>query len=85
MTDYNKSLLPDDLLQTIPGGIAKLALDDALTVVYATDVFLQMLRNVAGQLSGKKTESLLCIVYSADIIYVTQQIASQKNRKWTQL
>lgn len=80
MTDYNKSLLPDDLLQTIPGGIAKLALDDALTVVYATDVFLQMLRNVAGQLSGKKTESLLCMVYSADIIYVTQQIASQKNR-----
>ncbi|NLC17676.1 MAG: sensor domain-containing diguanylate cyclase [Clostridiales bacterium] len=80
MTELN-SLVPDNLLQTVPGGIAKLALDDVMTILYATDNFIQMIRTVADKSGGKKPESLLRMVYSADIIYVTHQIATQKSRK----
>lgn len=80
MSELNNHV-PEQTLQMIPGGIAKIALDDALTILYATDNFFQMIRNVAGQSSGKKPEMLLRMVYSADLIYVTQQIAAQKNRK----
>lgn len=80
MSELN-DLLPYNLLQTVPGGVAKLALDDVLTILYATDNFIQMIRTVADKSGGNKPESLLRMVYSADIIYVTQQIATQKNRK----
>lgn len=80
MSEQN-SLIPDNMLQSMPGGIAKLAFDDILTILFATDKFLQMIRNVADQSAGKKPGALLRMVYSADIIYVTQQIAAQKHRK----
>ena len=75
------SLVPDDLLQTMPGGLAKLALDDLLTIIYSTDNFIRMIRSVADNTAGKKPDTLMRMVYSADIIYLTQQIAAQKNRK----
>jgi len=73
--------IPENLLQTMPGGIAMLALDDMLTILYATDNLFQMIRGDADRTGGRRPESLLRMVYSADIIYVTQQIAAQKNRK----
>lgn len=80
MSELN-SLVQENLLQTVPGGIAKLALDDGLTILYATDNFIQMVRSAADKSDGKKPGSLLRMVYSADIIYVTHQIATQKSRK----
>ena len=74
-----KNIVSDELLQTVPGGIVKLALDDTLTIIYATDNFFRMIRRT--DRTGKKAENLLNMVYSADIIYMTQQIATQKNRK----
>lgn len=73
------NIVSDDLLQTVPGGIVKLALDDTLTIIYATDNFLRLIRRT--DRTGKKAETLLNMVFSADIIYVTQQLAAQKNRK----
>ncbi len=69
----------DQLLMKAPGGMAKIALDDMLTILYATDTFLSMMKNVADKLTT--AAALRRIIYSADIIYVTQQLAAQKNRK----
>jgi diguanylate cyclase (GGDEF)-like protein len=80
MSEQN-SPIPDNMLQSLPGGIAKLAFDDILTILFATDKFLQMIRNVTDQSTGKKPGALLRMVYSADIIYVTQQIAAHKHQK----
>lgn len=68
----------DELIQSAPGGIVKLAMDDALTILFATDTFYSTVRTVS---SNKTPSMLLRLVYSADVIYVTQQIASQKSRK----
>lgn len=69
------------LLETMPGGIAKLAFDDVLTILYATDNFYSLIENVSDKVIKKAPLALLRIVYSADIIYVTQQLAAQKHRK----
>jgi diguanylate cyclase (GGDEF)-like protein len=79
MDDINKVQM-DELLQSAPGGFVKLAMDDMLTVLFASDVFVTMVKNVADKVS-KGPQQLLRMVYSADVIYVTQQLASQKNRK----
>ncbi|MBH1942088.1 sensor domain-containing diguanylate cyclase [Mobilitalea sibirica] len=71
----------DQLLNTVPGGVAKIALDDTLTILYATDTFFSLIKNVSEKINTKTTLALLRIVYSADIIYVTQQLAAQKIRK----
>ncbi len=78
MEELNKQL--DVLLQTTPGGLAKLALDDMLSILYATDTFYKLIKSVTDK-DIKGTASLLRMVYSADIINLTQQIASQKQRK----
>ncbi|HWT76527.1 MAG TPA: diguanylate cyclase [Mobilitalea sp.] len=80
MEEYNKQQL-DGLLQTAPGGIAKLAFDDMLTILYATDTFYSLIKNVTDKSSFKAPVALLRMVYSADIINLTQQIAAQKHRK----
>ena len=71
----------DELLQTAPGSVIKLAVDDMLTILYAQDAFFTVVRNAADMNRAGKQVSLLRLVYSADVISVTQQIASQKNRK----
>ncbi len=71
----------DRLLLKSPGGIVKLAFDEMLTILYTTDVFYSLIKNVADKMIVKAPLALLKLVYSADIIYVTQQIASQKHRK----
>lgn len=68
----------EQLLQTVPGGIARIALNDELTILYATDTFYSLIKNVTDKINSN---GLLRIVYSADIIYLTQQLAAQKNRK----
>lgn len=71
----------EELLQSVPGGIAKLAFDEMLTILYASDRFYSVIKNVAEKVVSNVPSALLRIVYSADIIYVTQQLAVQKQRK----
>ncbi len=78
--DDIKKLRMEELLQSAPGGLVKLAMDDMLTVLFASDTFVSMVKNVADKVS-KGPQQLLRMVYSADVIYVTQQLASQENRK----
>lgn len=80
MDQTNKQQI-DQLLITAPGGIAKLAFDDLLTILYATDSFYSLIKSVSDKIIMKAPLALLRIVYSADIIYVTQQLADQKRRK----
>lgn len=80
MDEMNKEML-EMILKAAPGGVAKLAFDDMLTILYATDNFYSLIRNVTDKTSIKAPVSLLRMVYSADIIYLTQQIAAQKHRK----
>ncbi len=78
MDDINK-LKMEELLQSAPGGFVKLAMDDMLTVLFASNSFVAMVKNVTDKAS-KGPQQLLRMVYSADVIYVTQQLASQKDR-----
>ncbi len=71
----------DQLLLTAPGGVARLAFDDMLTILYATETFYSLIKNVSDKVNLKSPVALLRIVYSADVIYLTQQIAVQKHRK----
>lgn len=71
----------EQLLNSAPGGIAKLALDNDLTILYATDTFFSLIKNATEKIKPNAPLALLRIVYSADIIYVTQQLAAQKGRK----
>lgn len=64
----------------IPGGMANIALDDALTILYATDNFYSLIKGVVGSVKNNALVSLHKMVYSADIIYLTQQLAVQKRR-----
>jgi diguanylate cyclase (GGDEF)-like protein len=79
--DEKNMLQVEQLLQSAPGGIAKLAFDDMLTILYATDTFYSLIKNVTDKATTKEPLALLRMVYSADIIYVTQQLAAQKHRK----
>lgn len=79
--DEKETIQLEQLLKTAPGGIAKLALDDVITILYATDTFYSLIKNVSDKVITKAPLALLRIVYSTDIIYVTQQIAAQKHRK----
>lgn len=80
MDEMNKEML-EMILKAAPGGVAKLAFDEMLTLLYATDNFYSLIRNVTDKTIIKAPVSLLRMVYSADIIYLTQQIAAQKHRK----
>ncbi|MGF7141741.1 diguanylate cyclase (GGDEF)-like protein [Anaerotaenia torta] len=78
--DELDKLWMNDLLMSAPGGIVKLAMDDMLTILSASDTFYSLVRNMVEK-GGKGPQMLLRMVYSGDVIFVTQQIASQKNRK----
>ncbi len=77
MDDMTRYLF-EEMIQSAPGGVVKLAMDDGLTILFATDTFYATVRNTT---DNKAPSLLLRLVYSADVIYVTQQIASQKSRK----
>jgi len=77
----NDAFQLDHLLMMAPGGVAKIAFDDVLTILYATDSFYSLIKNAAEKSVAKAPSALLRIVYSADIINVTQQLAAQKHRK----
>ena len=79
MDEINK-LQMEELLQSAPGGFVKLAMDDMMTVLFASDTFFSMVKNVTDK-AAKGHQQLLKMVYSADVIYVTQQLAVQKSRK----
>lgn len=70
-----------DLLRFLPGGIIKLVLDDDLTLLYATGTFLHLIRSATLSLGREFPIAMKKIIYSADIIYVSQQLAMQKQRK----
>lgn len=80
MEELNKEQL-DQLLKEAPGGIAKLALDDMLTILYGTEAFYSVIKNVTEKVITKLPLALLRIVYSADMIHLTQQLAAQRQRK----
>jgi diguanylate cyclase (GGDEF)-like protein len=77
MDDITRYLF-EEMIQSAPGGVAKVAMDDTLTILFATETFYSTVRTVT---DDKTPSMLLRLVYSADVIHVTQQIASQKNRK----
>lgn len=77
MDDMTRYLL-EEMIQSAPGGVAKVAMDDTLTILFATDTFYTTVRTA---IDNKTPSKLLRLVYSADVIFVTQQIAAQKNRK----
>lgn len=80
MNEINLSNI-EPLLKSAPGGIAKLALDNDLTILYATDSFYSLIKNATEKINPNAPLAMLRFVYSADIIYVTQQLAAQKSRK----
>jgi len=79
--DDKDNIQQELLLQSAPGGIAKLAFDEMLSILYANDTFYTLIKNVTDKATTKAPMALLQMVYSADIIYVTQQLATQKHRK----
>jgi diguanylate cyclase (GGDEF)-like protein len=80
MEELNKQEV-DQLLKTAPGGIVKLAFDEMLTILYYSEAFYSLIKNAADKEAHKSSLALMRIVYSTDIIYLTQQIAMQKHRK----
>lgn len=69
------------LISSLPGGIAKLAINDVLTILYATDSFYRLIQSVTEKYDSSIPLALYRFVYSADIISVTQQLSSQKHKK----
>lgn len=69
----------DQMLNALPGGLLRIALDDELTIIYATDTFYRLIEMDSSK-QVKPPKSIFKSVYSADIIYYTQQIAAQKRR-----
>lgn len=72
----------EQMVNGLPGGILKLVMDDELTIVSATDNFYKL---IDYDKSEKLPESIFRIVYSADIIYYTHQVAEQLRRNDKQL
>lgn len=75
----NQAIDMDQMLNTLPGGLLRIALDDELTIMYATDTFYKLIEMDQGK-QTKPPKSIFKTVYSADIILYTQQIAAQKRR-----
>lgn len=69
----------DQMMNALTGGLLRIALDDELTIIHATDTFYKLV-DIENSKSTKVPKSLFKTVYSADIIFYTQQIATH-NRK----
>lgn len=76
----NQIMDMDQMLNALPGGLLRIAMDDELTIIYATDTFYKLIE-IDNIKQVKLTKSIFKTVYSADIIFYTQQIAAQKQRK----
>lgn len=76
----NKAIDLEQMLNDLPGGLLKIALDDELTIIYATDIFYELIE-IDQSKQGKLPKSIFNTVYSSDIINYTQQIAAQRRRK----
>ena len=70
----------DHVLNALPGGLLRIVMDDELTIVHANEPFYKLI-DMDQSKSNKLPKSIFKTVYSADIIYYTQQIAAQKRRK----
>lgn len=79
MRENNKDM--KDLFSEVPGGLAKIVLDDKLTLLYATDGFYRLMENATIKVNSDDSLELRSMVYSADIIYLTRQLATQRQRK----
>ncbi|TAH67506.1 MAG: diguanylate cyclase [Anaerolineaceae bacterium] len=76
----NQTINIDQMLSVLPGGFLRIALDDELTIIYATDTFYNLIE-MDNSKQAKPPKSIFKTVYSADIIYYTQQIAAGKQKK----
>jgi diguanylate cyclase (GGDEF)-like protein len=72
------------MLNALPGGYLRIALDDELTIMYANDTFYKLIEMNQSKLT-KPLKSVFKSVYSADIIFYTQQLAAQKRKKDDQI
>lgn len=70
----------DQISSSVPVGFLKIVMDDELTIVYATDTFYELFEMDSSK-SAKLPKSIFKTVYSADIIFYTQQIAARKHKK----
>lgn len=71
-----------DIINYFPCGTLQLALDDELTIISANDAFYKLIDHNS---SIALPKSVFKMVYSADIIYFTQQVAEHKLNKDKQL
>ncbi len=71
----------NEAAKDLPCSLLQVALDDELTIVSANDEFF----NLIDYKTDIWPKSVFKLVYSADIIYFTQQVANQKFRKDNQL
>lgn len=74
----NQTIDMDQMLNALPGGLLRIALDDELTIVYANDTFYELIE--MDQSKQAMPGSIFKTVYSADIILYTQQIAAHKRK-----
>lgn len=70
----------DHMLNNLPGGLLRIAMDDEMTIMHATDTFYKLIEMDQSK-SAKPPKSIFKTVYSADIILYTQQLAAQKRKK----
>ncbi|NLO08831.1 MAG: diguanylate cyclase [Clostridiales bacterium] len=75
----NQTIDMNQMLNALSGGLLRIALDDELTIMYATDTFYKLIEMDQAK-QAKPPKSIFKTVYSADIILYTQQIAAQKRR-----
>lgn len=74
----------DQMMNSLAGGLLRIALDDELTIVHATDTFYKLI-DIDNSKSAKIPKTIFKTVYSADVIFYTQQIAAQKQKNDDQL
>lgn len=74
----NQAIDMNEMMNALPSGLLRIAMDDELTIIHATDTFYKLLD--MDQSKAKLPKSIFKTVYSADIIFYTQQIATQKRK-----
>lgn len=70
----------EEMVDSLPCAILKLAMDDELTILSSTNAFFKLIGKEMDKSSGL-SNTILKTVYSADIISYTQQVTAQKKRK----
>lgn len=70
----------DKIMKTLPSGLLRIALDDELTIIYASDTFYKLIDADISK-PAKLPKTIVKTVYSTDIINYTHQMVAQKKRK----